>query len=277
MAAETSQTLDRGLTVLELLADSSDGMTVTEIAVTLEVSRTVVYRLVVTLEQHALLRRGIDGRCRLGMAVLALARQVQPVLRDAAVPALRRLADTVGATAHLTVVDGVRRRGGGGRRAEPVRLPRRLPGRLAVRARARGGGALGAGGPGQQRAPVRARLDRLRPASCSPARTGSRRPCSRSPASRPRSASSPSASSSSRRSARRCCAPPVRSPGPCAERSATESRRQGRANRAENWAPILINEMSGVSRAAGDRRGDGVDGPPGRQRAVPAAPAGRSP
>lgn len=106
MAAETSQTLDRGLTVLELLADSSDGMTVTEIAVALEVSRTVVYRLVVTLEQHALLRRGIDGRCRLGMALLALARQVQPVLRDAAVPALRRLADAVGATAHLTVVDG---------------------------------------------------------------------------------------------------------------------------------------------------------------------------
>jgi hypothetical protein len=61
---------------------------------------------VVTLEQHALLRRGTDGRCRLGMAVLALARQVQPVLREAALPALRRLSDSVGATAHLTVVDG---------------------------------------------------------------------------------------------------------------------------------------------------------------------------
>ncbi|HET8971132.1 MAG TPA: helix-turn-helix domain-containing protein [Candidatus Nanopelagicales bacterium] len=106
MPAETSQTLDRGLGVLSLLAESGDGMTVTEIAAALQVSRTVVYRLVVTLEQHALLRRGADGRCRLGMAVLALARQVQPVLRDAAVPALRRLADQVGATSHLTVVDG---------------------------------------------------------------------------------------------------------------------------------------------------------------------------
>jgi DNA-binding IclR family transcriptional regulator len=106
VTAETSQTLDRGLTVLGLLSDSSDGMTVTEIAAGLGVSRTVVYRLVVTLEQHALLRRGTDGRCRLGMAVLSLARQVQPVLRDAALPALRRLADSVGATAHLTVVDG---------------------------------------------------------------------------------------------------------------------------------------------------------------------------
>ena len=58
MVAETSQTLDRGLTVLELLSDSSDGLTVTEIAARLGVSRTVVYRLVVTLEQHALLRVG---------------------------------------------------------------------------------------------------------------------------------------------------------------------------------------------------------------------------
>ncbi|TAK69001.1 MAG: MarR family transcriptional regulator [Actinomycetota bacterium] len=106
MPAETSQTLDRGLRVLELLAESPDGMTVTEIAAALHVSRTVVYRLVVTLEQHGLLRRGQDGRCRLGMAVLTLGRSVQPGLRDAALPALRRLADVVGATAHLTVVDG---------------------------------------------------------------------------------------------------------------------------------------------------------------------------
>lgn len=106
MAAETSQTLDRGLRVLELLSESSDGMTVTELAAALGVSRTVVYRLVVTLEEHALLRRGADSRCRLGLAVLTLARQVQPLVRDAALPALRRLADGVGATAHLTVVDG---------------------------------------------------------------------------------------------------------------------------------------------------------------------------
>jgi hypothetical protein len=106
MAAETSQTLDRGLRVLEVLADAPDGLSVTELAAALSVSRTVVYRLVVTLEQHALLRRGSDGRARLGMGVLSLARQVQPVLRDAAMPALRRLADSTGATAYLSVVDG---------------------------------------------------------------------------------------------------------------------------------------------------------------------------
>ena len=106
MAAETSQTLDRGLRVLEVIADSHDGLTVTEIAAALGIGRTVVYRLVVTLEQHAFLRRSADGRCRLGLAVLTMGRQVQPVVRDVAVPALRLLADAVNATAHLTMVDG---------------------------------------------------------------------------------------------------------------------------------------------------------------------------
>ena len=106
MAAETSQTLDRGLRVLLLLADSPEGMTVTEIATALGGSRTVVYRLVVTLEQHALVRRSADGRCRIGLGVLTLARQAQPFLRDAALPALRRLAEATGATSFLGVVDG---------------------------------------------------------------------------------------------------------------------------------------------------------------------------
>lgn len=106
MAAETSQTLDRGLRVLEAVADSPEGLTVTDLAAALGIGRTVVYRLVVTLEQHALIRRSADGRCRLGLGVLAFGRQVQPVVRDTALPSLRLLADAVSATAVLTVVDG---------------------------------------------------------------------------------------------------------------------------------------------------------------------------
>ena len=106
MATETSQTLDRGLRVLEVVAESPDGLTVTELAGLLGVGRTVVYRLVVTLEQHALLRRSADGKCRLGLGILAMGRQVQPVIRDTALPALRLLADAVGVTAVLTVADG---------------------------------------------------------------------------------------------------------------------------------------------------------------------------
>ncbi|WP_181310320.1 IclR family transcriptional regulator [Nocardioides campestrisoli] len=106
MAAETSQTLDRGIRVLSTLAGEPDGLTVTELAVRLEVNRTVVYRLVSTLEQHALVRRGPHGRLQVGLGVLHVASAVQPVLRDLAVPVLRQLAETVGCTAHLTVADG---------------------------------------------------------------------------------------------------------------------------------------------------------------------------
>ncbi|MBZ5732932.1 helix-turn-helix domain-containing protein [Nocardioides sp. TRM66260-LWL] len=106
MPTETSQTLDRGLRVLGALAAAPDGLTVTELASTLGVNRTIVYRLVTTLEQHALVRREPGGRIQVGLGVLHLASAVHPVLREAAVPVLRELADAVGCTAHLTVADG---------------------------------------------------------------------------------------------------------------------------------------------------------------------------
>jgi hypothetical protein len=105
VGAETSQTLDRGLRVLRLLAESGGGLTVTELAARIEVNRTVVYRLLATLELHGLIRRDTDGRVRLGLGVLQLSRRVQPLLREAALPLLRQLAEEVGATAHLTVAD----------------------------------------------------------------------------------------------------------------------------------------------------------------------------
>ena len=106
MAVETSQTLGRGLRVLRVLSECPEGLTVTELSARLEVNRTVAYRLVSTLEQHALVRRDSRGRLFVGLGILHLASAVQPVLRDLAVPVLRSLAEAIGSTAHLTVVDG---------------------------------------------------------------------------------------------------------------------------------------------------------------------------
>ncbi len=106
MPAETSQTLDRGLRALEVLAGAHGGLTVTELAERLSVNRTVVYRLVTTLEQHSLIRKDARGRLHVGLGVLPLAAAVQPVLRDVAAPVLRELAEGLGCTAHLTVADG---------------------------------------------------------------------------------------------------------------------------------------------------------------------------
>jgi DNA-binding IclR family transcriptional regulator len=103
---ETAQTLDRGLRLLHLVADAPGGLTVTEAAAHLDVGRAVIYRLVATLAAHAMIRRDASGRLRLGAGVLHLATRATPLIADAARPILRRLAESVGATAHLTVADG---------------------------------------------------------------------------------------------------------------------------------------------------------------------------
>ncbi|MEU5937678.1 helix-turn-helix domain-containing protein [Micromonospora sp. NPDC047548] len=105
-AGETAQTLDRGLRLLHLVADAPAGLTVTEAANRLGIGRAAVYRLVGALTGHGMLRRDGDGRLRLGAGVLHLARRAQPLLAEGALPALRRLAEQAGATAHLTVVEG---------------------------------------------------------------------------------------------------------------------------------------------------------------------------
>jgi DNA-binding IclR family transcriptional regulator len=105
MARETSQTFDRGLRLLEVLASRDEPPTVTELAESLGVARPVVYRLLATLGEHGLVTADVEGRYRLGLGVLRLSDRVLPVLRAAAEPHLRLLADEVGATAHLTVAD----------------------------------------------------------------------------------------------------------------------------------------------------------------------------
>jgi len=106
MTAEISQTLDRGLRLLEIVVEQPGGLGIGELAERLGVGRTVVYRLVATLEAHALVRRDGEGRVRLGLGVLTLTQASEPLLRQLALPVLHELADVVGATAHLTRAEG---------------------------------------------------------------------------------------------------------------------------------------------------------------------------
>lgn len=103
---EIAQTLDRGLRLLHLVADAPGGLTVTQAAAQLGVGRAVVYRLAATLAEHSMIRRDSGGRLRLGVGVLRLAHRSQPLIADVARPVLRRLAESVGATAHFTIADG---------------------------------------------------------------------------------------------------------------------------------------------------------------------------
>jgi len=106
MAAETAQTLDRGLRILALVAGSDSRFTINEIAESLGISRTVAYRLIVTLEEHDLLHRDDQGRIGSGFGMMAFRNAYLPELKSRATPALTRLADASGATAHLTIADG---------------------------------------------------------------------------------------------------------------------------------------------------------------------------
>lgn len=103
---ESSLTLERGLALLQAVADSeSEAPTISDLATAIGASRAAIYRLLVPLQDRGLVRR--DGsKVRLGLGLLRLAARVTPQLRLAALPALRELAEAVGATSHLTVADG---------------------------------------------------------------------------------------------------------------------------------------------------------------------------
>jgi len=102
---EISQTLDRGLTVLSLLAKHSDGLTPAELAEELSTARAVVYRLLRTLEIHRLIGR-VETRYVLGIGLAELASHLRPSLQATLLPILRRLSQQTSSTALLSVTDG---------------------------------------------------------------------------------------------------------------------------------------------------------------------------
>lgn len=99
-----SQTLDRGLRILDVLA--ADGpLSIAEVASGIGVHRSVAYRLVRTLEDRGLVIRDGAGALRIGPHVATLARSVAADLQTAATPVLRELADALSMTAFLVVLD----------------------------------------------------------------------------------------------------------------------------------------------------------------------------
>ncbi len=102
--AETSKTVNQALLVLRSLSEQGPANP-TELARRLELSRTVVLRLLATLEQHGFARRS-GGGFDLGFGLLEVASSIEPVLRRAARPALAALVAEWRETAVLSVRDG---------------------------------------------------------------------------------------------------------------------------------------------------------------------------
>ncbi|WP_233205736.1 IclR family transcriptional regulator [Cryobacterium sp. Y82] len=103
--AAHSQTLSRGIRVLEILADTDEPMSIVDIANALDVHRSIAYRILRTLEDHGLVVRDQAGLVRLGPRLAALARGVSRDLQAAALPVLTRIANELGMTAFIAVLD----------------------------------------------------------------------------------------------------------------------------------------------------------------------------
>ncbi|MBM7804443.1 DNA-binding IclR family transcriptional regulator [Geodermatophilus bullaregiensis] len=104
--APQSQTLDRGLRILEHLATVAAAQPVAEVAQSVGLHRSIAYRLLRTLEDHQLVERDPAGHYRLGLGMAALARGVRTDLQTAALPQLDALAADLGMTAFLVVRAG---------------------------------------------------------------------------------------------------------------------------------------------------------------------------
>lgn len=100
-----SQTLARGLRALDILAEAQEPLSIAQLAERLGVHRSNAYRLLRTLEEHRYVLRDESGLIRLGPRLAALARGVSPALQSAALPELTGLANSLGRTAFVAVLD----------------------------------------------------------------------------------------------------------------------------------------------------------------------------
>lgn len=103
--ATPSQTLSRGLIVLETIAEADNAPSIRELAERLGLHRSIIYRIVRTLEDHNLVVRDMSGGLEPGPRLAALALNVSRDLQGACLPELTAIAADLGMTAFLVTLD----------------------------------------------------------------------------------------------------------------------------------------------------------------------------
>jgi DNA-binding IclR family transcriptional regulator len=94
------------LQILEILAAAKQDLTISEIAVAIDVHRTIAHRLMATLEQRDFVSRSSVKRYRLGTGIIRLAAAIGGELRTIARPLLTALSTETDETVHLVVLAG---------------------------------------------------------------------------------------------------------------------------------------------------------------------------
>ncbi len=100
--------LEKGLNLLEELAQSTEGMSAIELANGIGIHKTSVYRYLNTLLQAGYIKTNGDGIYHLGNKILELGSQMlrRMPLRETAHPFLVKLSAETQKTVHLCVLDG---------------------------------------------------------------------------------------------------------------------------------------------------------------------------
>lgn len=107
MVSETVQSIDRAFCLLNAIADQPDGLS--DLARRVDMPTSTTGRLLATLENAGTVTRSADGVYRIGPAIVAMARSVQPTappLALAAQPHLAELADASDEAAGLCLPIG---------------------------------------------------------------------------------------------------------------------------------------------------------------------------
>jgi DNA-binding IclR family transcriptional regulator len=100
-----SQTLDRGLEVLQVVVDADRPMSLSEISAATSLNRSVTYRLLRTLEDRGLVTQTGGQGFQAGLGLLRLTPRIGQTLLEHARPVLTRLARQTGASAVLSIAD----------------------------------------------------------------------------------------------------------------------------------------------------------------------------
>lgn len=109
MVSTASQTLQKGLDILFLMAQSTSPLTIGEIGEKLDTPSSTVYRIIGTLKENGLVERiDREGHLILGMRTLTLTRSLneQNILIKVARPEMRRLRDRTNESIHLYAISG---------------------------------------------------------------------------------------------------------------------------------------------------------------------------
>lgn len=100
--------LERGLTILELVAKSQSGLTFSQLARVLDFPKSSIHCLLVTFERLGYLHRTEGtGRYLCGMKLVRIANMALDgiTIRQRSAPLLRELAERTGLTAHLAILE----------------------------------------------------------------------------------------------------------------------------------------------------------------------------